>query len=243
MAIDGWNCSRSSRAAEESSTLSHPTKQFFTRLSRRGVRGMVARMRNLRWAVLAFWFSIAWTTVFAVSCLGQVQQTTEWPTYGNDAGGMRYSADTQINRGNVGNLKIAWTYRTGANDTPTKLKRKAAFEATPILLDGRLFLSTPYDHVIALDPGSGAKLWDYDPVVNLNRNYSEVSSRGVSAWHDASKKPGAPCKLRIFIGTLDARLIALDGENGRPCADFGAAGTVDLNSGAATQTKWTGATR
>ena len=163
-----------------------------------------------------------------------------WPTYGNDPGGTRYSADAQINRSNVNTLKVAWTYRTGANDKPTHLKRKAAFEATPILVDGKLYLSTPYDHVIALDPGSGSKLWEYDPGLNLDGNYSEVSSRGVSAWHDARGKAGQPCRSRIFIGTLDARLIALDGETGKLCADFGASGVVDLNQGAATQTVWTG---
>ena len=153
---------------------------------------------------------------------------------------MRYSAESQINRSNVSSLKVAWTYRTGANEKPTGLMRKAAFEATPILVDGKLFLSTPYNHVIALDPQTGTKLWEYDPGVNLDRSFSEVSSRGVSAWHDPRMKSGTKCSLRIFIGTLDARLIALDGETGSLCTDFGANGTVDLNRDAATQTVWTG---
>src|SRR3954466_13373476 len=149
----------------------------------------------------------------AISALSLAQRPTDsaWPTYSNDAGGMRYAPDAEINRKNVANLKVAWTYRTGANDTVTELKRKAAFEATPILVDRKVFLSTPYDHVIALDPGSGSKLWEYDPGVNLERNYSEVTSRGVSAWHDRAKKTGEPCRMRVFIGTIDARLLALDG--------------------------------
>ena len=163
-----------------------------------------------------------------------------WPTYGGDPGGSRYSEAAQMNRSNVNRLKVAWTYRTGSNEIPSKLIGKAAFEATPILVDGKLFLSTPYNHVIALDPGTGAKLWEYDPGVNLGRNYSEVTSRGVSAWSDGSVKSVGPCKLRIFLGTLDARLIALDSDTGKPCADFGANGIVDLNQDAATQTEWTG---
>ncbi|HLY41985.1 MAG TPA: pyrroloquinoline quinone-dependent dehydrogenase [Terracidiphilus sp.] len=170
----------------------------------------------------------------------QIADGTAWPTYGNDPGGSRYSAAAQIDRSNVNNLKVAWTYRTGVNDTSTRLSLKAAFEATPILADGKLFLSTPYDQVIALEPGTGAKLWEYDPGVDLGKNYSEVTSRGVSAWHDNHGKAGAACNLRVFIGTLDARLIALDGESGKPCADFGTNGVVDLNQGAATQTEWTG---
>src|SRR5579863_7412455 len=178
--------------------------------------------------------------LFAALAHGPAKQEAGWPTYGNDAGGTRYSAAAQIDRSNVDKLRVAWTYRTGALEQSMRLIRKAAFEATPILVDGKLFLSTPYNHVIALDPGTGAKLWEYDPGVDLERNYSEVSSRGVSAWRDANGKAGKECRLRIFVGTLDARLIALDGATGKLCGEFGANGTVDLNKDAATQTDWTG---
>jgi quinoprotein glucose dehydrogenase len=191
------------------------------------------------WAFSCFCFVIVATT-WSVRCSAQYTKDSGWPTYGSDPGGSRYSSAAQINRGNVNTLKVAWTYRTGANDGATKLMRKAAFEATPILVEGRLFLSTPYNHVIALEPDSGKKLWEYDPGVNLERNYSEVSSRGVSAWRDERGKSGAACSLRIFIGTLDARLIALDANTGKLCAEFGNGGTVDLNKDAATQTEWTG---
>jgi quinoprotein glucose dehydrogenase len=128
----------------------------------------------------------------------------------------------------VEGLKVAWTYRTGALNEDTELNHKATFETTPILVDGKLFLSTPYDHVIALDPASGKKIWEFDPKLDLTHGYSEVTSRGVSAWHDSKAKPGLPCALRIFIGTINARLIALDGQTGKLCADFGTEGQVDL---------------
>jgi quinoprotein glucose dehydrogenase len=155
-----------------------------------------------------------------------------WPTYANDAGGTRYSPLQQINRTNAEQLRVAWTYRTGAlPHDPEELDHKAAFEATPILVYGRLFLSTPYDHVIALNPETGAKIWEFDPKPELPYGASEVTSRGVSAWRDPSAKAGRPCGLRIYIGTLDARLIALDGETGRPCTDFGEDGEVELTVG------------
>jgi len=151
-----------------------------------------------------------------------------WASYGHDAGGTRYSPATQINRDNVGQLNVAWTYRTGALDQIDEdLKRNAAFEATPILVDGRLYLSTPFDHVIALEPATGKTIWEYDPKLNTN-GFSETTSRGVSAWKDSAGKAGQSCRLRIFIGTLDARLIAVDGETDKPCADFGAGGQIDL---------------
>ena len=166
-----------------------------------------------------------------LACVAYAQSVADsgWPNYGNDEGGGRYSTASQIHRGNIGQLRVAWTYRTGALDVPRELNHKATFEATPILVDGKLFLSTPYDHVIALDPRSGGKLWEFDPQLDLSHGYSEVTSRGVSAWRDdRDVKAGQACALRIFVGTLDARLIALDGQTGKPCADFGSNGEVDL---------------
>ncbi len=152
----------------------------------------------------------------------------DWAHYGNDGGGMRYSPLTQVNRENVAQLKVAWTYRTGALEQLGDLKHNATFEATPILVDGRLYLSTPHGHVLALDPETGTKIWEYDAKVDVTHGYSEVTSRGVSAWKDSDAKPEHACALRIFLGTMDARLIALDGKTGKPCADFGVNGQVDL---------------
>jgi quinoprotein glucose dehydrogenase len=111
-------------------------------------------------------------------CAGaQSSPDAGWPNYGNDAGGARYSAAQQIDRLNVAQLQVAWTYRTGAMEQKTELIRKAAFEATPILVENKLFLSTPYNRVIALNAQDGHRVWEYDPQVNLSRSYSEVSSR------------------------------------------------------------------
>jgi len=167
----------------------------------------------------------------AFDFFGQARPDAGWPNYGNDGGGTRYSPATQIDRTNVTQLKAAWTYRTGALPRDPELDKKAAFEATPILVDGKLFLSTPYDHVIALNPETGTKIWEFAPTLELPYGASEVTSRGVSAWREKSAKAGQPCALRIFIGTLDARLIALDGETGKPCSDFGENGEIDLAVG------------
>ena len=163
-----------------------------------------------------------------------------WEAYGGDPGGLRFSSASQITRQNVSQLKTVWAFHTGALQQETKLIRKAAFETTPILFENKLFLTTPYDKVFALDPGTGEKLWEFDPHVDLRRNYSEVTSRGVSAWRDPRAKPVELCALRIFYGTLDARLIALDAETGKPCPDFGTGGTVDLSADASTTPEWRG---
>ncbi len=163
-----------------------------------------------------------------------------WIAYGGDPGGSRYSSAAQVSRENVAQLKVAWTFHTGASQLQTNLTRKAAFESTPILFDDKLLLTSPYGKVFALDPATGEKIWEFDPHVDLTRNYSEVTSRGVSAWRDAKARPGEPCAQRIFLGTLDARLIALDAETGKPCSDFATVGTFDLSADASTTPEWRG---
>jgi quinoprotein glucose dehydrogenase len=154
-----------------------------------------------------------------------------WAFYGGDAGGTRYSSLKQITRENVGRLRVVWTYHTGALSPETPRNQKAAFEATPVLVDGTLYLTTPFNAVIALDPATGTERWKFDPHVDRGHDYSEVSSRGVAAWTDSKTGAEAECRLRIFEGTIDARLIAVDGKTGKPCADFGNNGQVDLTRG------------
>jgi len=172
---------------------------------------------------------------FALTSLGANGQTSsraEWPNYGNDPGGMRYSPLTQINRDNVSKLKVAWVYHTGDVSDGKKYPRRSEFESTPIFIDGTLYLSTAFNRVVALDPASGKERWTFDPKINLGSRYSEgLMNRGVSTWLDTGRKPDAECRRRIFLATIDARLIALDAASGKPCRDFGDAGQLDLTRG------------
>ena len=111
------------------------------------------------------------------------------------------------------------------------ITRIPAFEATPILVNNLLYLSTPTNIVIALDPGTGKQRWRYDPRIPRDVHYSEAASRGVASWIDPAAPPATLCSHRIYIGTLDARLLALDGISGHPCESFGKEGTVDLSVG------------
>jgi quinoprotein glucose dehydrogenase len=164
-----------------------------------------------------------------------------WPHYGGDAGGTRYSPLDEISRENVANLEVAWTYRTGdfdaspvGGDTPCSECHgsDSKFEATPILNANRLYLSTPRNRVIALNPASGQELWSYDPAIKLDISRNEgFVSRGVSFWQDSHGIATDPCYRRVFMPTVDARLIALDAITGEPCEDFGDGGTVRLDLG------------
>lgn len=162
--------------------------------------------------------SIAALLVFAA-------ENGDWPTYGHDPGDQRFSPLTAINRSNVKSLKIAWTYRTGDAYSPKDGSKPTQFEDTPLFVDGTLFIGTPLGRVIALDPVTGNPRWSYDPHIDKDAGYPDNANRGVSTW----KSPSG--RRRIFIATIDARLIALDASTGKPCADFGDSGVVDLRRG------------
>ncbi len=157
----------------------------------------------------------------------------EWPAYGNDAGGRRYSPLNQVNDRNVAKLTVAWTYRTGELKTyeGTNAISKAAFEATPIMIGKTLYFSTPSDRVFAIDAASGKERWIYDPKVDLHQQYSEITSRGVAAWPSGNTSSPNRSPQRIFIATIDGRLIALDAKTGIPIPSFGQHGSVNLRTG------------
>jgi quinoprotein glucose dehydrogenase len=162
----------------------------------------------------------------------------EWPYYGGDPGGSRYSPLTQIGRDNVSQLRVAWEYYTGDVSDGSDGRRKIEFETTPIVAAGTMYLTTPFNRVIALDPETGREKWSFDPKIDLHAPYSEgLVNRGVASWIDAARAEGDACRRRIFLATIDARLFALDAATGAPCSDFGAAGQIDLTRGIANITR------
>jgi len=154
----------------------------------------------------------------------------DWAFYGRDAGGTRYSPLAQINRENVATLKVAWTFHVGDISDGSGGKKRTGLETTPILVDGTLYLTSGFNRVFALDPETGQQLWVYDPKIDTAGHYGDgLINRGVAAWLDPARAKGKSCRRRIFEATLDARLIALDGATGAPCADFGTGGEVSLH--------------
>jgi quinoprotein glucose dehydrogenase len=148
----------------------------------------------------------------------------EWPHHGNDSGGQRYSPLRQIHRGNVARLKPAWTWRSGDVSDGRTLPVRSAFEATPIVVDGVMYVITPFDRLVALDAESGRELWSHDPKLDRQQPYTLFIHRGASYWTDGRRK-------RIVYGTLDSRLISVDAATGRPDPAFGDGGQVDLRRG------------
>jgi quinoprotein glucose dehydrogenase len=152
-----------------------------------------------------------------------------WPYYGRDAGGMRYSPLTQINRDNVSTLKVAWTFHTGDISEASGRRKRSGFETTPLLVDGTLYLTTAFNRIVALDPETGKQRWAYDPKIDLDGDYGDgLVNRGVATWLDTARAKDKPCRRRISESTQDARLVSVDAATGAPCADFGKDGQVNL---------------
>jgi quinoprotein glucose dehydrogenase len=156
-----------------------------------------------------------------------------WEHWGGDRGGLRFSPIAQITPANVGNLVRAFEFRTG------DLKRRAPaviartkFQATPLLVEDSLIFCSPFNEVIALDPGTGLQKWRYDPEIRTDqRPGNRYNCRGVAWWVDDQAAENAACRARIFMGTNDVRVIALDARTGIPCADFGTGGEVRIDTG------------
>lgn len=151
-----------------------------------------------------------------------------WGRWGGDDGGSRYSPLTQITPANVWALKPAWRYHIGRIAAPAT--SSATFEATPIIADGKLFTCNGITRVVALDPETGREIWGFDPKSDNFSTY-QLNCRGVTHAVDPQVPAGQPCARKIFVGTLDMRLLALDAATGRQCARFGAGGIVDLRAG------------
>ncbi|MBL0892000.1 MAG: pyrroloquinoline quinone-dependent dehydrogenase [Gemmatimonadaceae bacterium] len=191
-------------------------------------------MTGSRWRP-AFNLALAVGVTATSPAFAQAPVNSEWPVYGGDAGGQRYSPLAQINRRTVSDLVPAWTFRSGELSERVERGSPPSLEVTPLMVDGSVFVSTPLGRVFALDPATGAERWRFDAKVPANAGYGDFTNRGVAWWRDAQADArgdsSAVCARRVLAVSIDARLFALDARTGLPCAAFGRAGVVNLREG------------
>ncbi|MFN7129756.1 MAG: PQQ-binding-like beta-propeller repeat protein, partial [Brevundimonas sp.] len=157
---------------------------------------------------------------------GLLKTGADWPAWGGTDSAQRYSPLTQINRDNVARLERAWTFRTG--DLPDE---RWGAETTPLKIGDTVYLCSARNKLFALDAATGQQKWAYDPqVADENIPYT-AACRGVTYHVRADAQPAQPCATKIIEGTLDGRIIAVDGQTGRPCPAFGQNGAVDIKRG------------
>lgn len=154
--------------------------------------------------------------------------TATWPAYGGTHGGDRHSLANQITPANVAHLEVAWEYKTG--DMFREGDFATSFQNTPTLVGDTLYVCSPRNSLIALDPETGAEKWVYEAKINPEGIYIQTC-RGVAHWQEPSPVAEHPCQERVYMGTLDARMIGIDARTGKLCETFGEAGTIDLTEG------------
>jgi quinoprotein glucose dehydrogenase len=160
----------------------------------------------------------------------------DWTYYSGTQAGTRYSRLDQINRDNVDDLELVWTWRTGdAERYGDALIPRQSLENTPVLIDGSLIACTALSRVVALDPATGRERWEFDPFKYFGEaDFSTAQfpkCRGVSLWVDSAAPDGTVCKKRLLFGTWRFRAYAIDALTGKPCADFGDGGEVVFDPG------------
>ncbi len=165
----------------------------------------------------------------ALAAAQPAKHTGEWPTYGNDPGATKYSPLTEIHRGNVAQLQVAWRWRTGEQPIAASATARAAhpgnFQTTPVMVGDTLFFSTPYARVVAMNAATGQPYWSYDPggaQAGQPSNGTGFVHRGVATWSNGRER-------RIFINSR-WNLVAIDAATGHAIRSFGDTGVVDLTA-------------
>lgn len=167
----------------------------------------------------------------ALVAVGAASSDNDWLYYGGDQGGRHYSSVSQIDTENVSDLDVAWIHRSGDVETYGDDMENTSTQSTPILLPPSagesLVYCTPFNRVIALDPGSGEQRWDFDPGVD-RRGTRTFRCRGLSYAQAPRVAENAQCRHRLYLATHDRKLWAIDARNGEPCSSFGRDGVVEL---------------
>ncbi|MCT2419576.1 pyrroloquinoline quinone-dependent dehydrogenase [Pantoea sp. XY16] len=174
----------------------------------------------------------------------KTRQQKDWDNYGNTPQGSRFVALDQITRDNVKDLKVAWTFHTG--DTPVSPTGNGAEDQqTPLQIGNTLYLCTPHNNVIAVEANTGKQIWKREinakadvwprcrglAYFDVTRPLQQPDKPGSSPVPAAVLPAGDSCQRRILMNTIDARLIAINADNGEFCENFGDHGIVDLKAG------------
>lgn len=205
---------------------------------------MVIAMRRL---VLALSLSV-------LACGASIAQDSTWQTFNGDLKAQKFSPLKQITPENVGDLEPVWRTHTGdvwpnsdattgthtRSGPPTNAETPpTVWSATPLFVNETIYLGTPFYRIFALQPDTGEVKWVYDTHAVLKAlTQPDLKNRGVAYWEAASIVPGQPCQKRVYIGTIDAKLHAVDADTGKACSDFANNGVLDVNQWNTENAKW-----
>lgn len=155
---------------------------------------------------------------------------TPWDTFNGDLMAQKFAPETQITPRNAHRLRMAWQLHTGDVSDGSGKRPATVWSATPLFANDTLYVSTPFYRLLAIAPDTGKIKWSYDPHSTLQGlTQSELKTRGAAYWQAEHPQPGQPCQKIAYLGTMDARLFAVDADTGKPCPGFGRHGVLDVN--------------
>ncbi|PRD42885.1 pyrroloquinoline quinone-dependent dehydrogenase [Phyllobacterium phragmitis] len=162
-----------------------------------------------------------------------------WSTFNGDLKAQKYSPADQITPENIGKLKKAWEVHTGDVSDGSGDIPMSVWSATPLFVNDTVYVGTPFYNIVAIEPDTGKVKWTYKSNAVLKAlTQPDMKNRGVAYWEAENPVEGQLCQKRIYIGTMDAKLHAVDADTGKPCADFGNNGVLDINSWNTENAKW-----
>jgi len=184
---------------------------------------------------------VSYHTAFLIALIATLSPATaaDWASYANAPGGGRYVDFEEITPDNIDALDVAWTFNSGDVSDGSGDISQTSFQATPIYFDEKLIVCTPFSRVVALDPATGEQLWSFDPKVDTKQTAATrktdgapLRCRGVTGWSadDAIGNAVGLCARTVFLGTIDARIFALDAASGKPCPAFNNGAPIELNT-------------
>lgn len=199
---------------------------------------------------------LAAAAVLATSLAGAAL-AQDWSTFNGDLKAQKFSPLDQITPENVGELTEAWSLHTGdVSDGVHRVHGRmhaapgeesadeqdvppSVWSATPLFVNDTLYVGTPFYRIFAVEPDTGKVKWTYDTGAALKAlTQPDLKNRGVAYWAAAQPASGIACQKRVYIGTMEAELHAVDADTGKPCADFGQDGVLDFNAFNTSDNDW-----
>lgn len=188
--------------------------------------------------ILSTWV-ICFALFAALGSGGALAQPDTWPTFNGNLKDQKYSPDSQITPANVGKLKMAWQVHTGdVSDGSGKIPQ-SVWSATPLFANDTIYISTPFYRIFALAPDTGKVKWTFNSHTPLKAlTQPDLKSRGVAYWQAKNPVPGKACQKIVYMGTMNAKLFAVDADTGKPCTQFANNGVLDINQWNTINNKW-----
>jgi len=166
-------------------------------------------------------------------------QSQTWYTFTGDLKAEKYATSSAITPANVGQLKTAWQVHTGDMSDGKGNTPASDWSATPLFVNNTVYVSTPFDRIFAVEPDTGKVKWTFDPHIKLeDPTQGELKTRGVAYWQSPNPVAGQPCQKIVYLGTMDAHIIAVDADTGTLCPGFGDKGALNIDQWNTVNAKW-----